>query len=662
MRTALLFLCVCAFNALPAFGGDAGRAGRGAVTVSDVTATAYTVAVGTGLRVRLDYSQLKPLPENATATEREFQDFVRDKAAPLAAAEISRVLELKSPPSEPPTVWARCKRKYPGDKTKCAEWHFNSSAPYHCRRSDGVFHAPEYLGVRTTCDPETGECTDDEGAGGGATGADIVIYIKIGSGQCRAQAAHASHCRLDSETGRPTFGFVVVCPRAKSLNDVPGAVTRMLFHEMLHAVFFNTGQKYYWRSPDNVRYSRDEIDSFFAVPPAGAFLSGNEQGKWLREPGALEAARRFYACEDAPGIPMNRADLSHLSPHHMLDDVMSPWLLKRRLGVFGELSGALAESTGWYRVRTTSHIPLGFRAGCDVLKMPCEEFVAKHPGSSHYAPDDQDSYCWPDRLGHGRTHGWLDCRVYGLDRWCDPGSRCVMSSAYPGATPEPECVPATCDGGGSLVLTIDGKPQLCPTGQSVGGRKCPDNSLVCAGLECRGDCSGRGRCVDGRCMCEFGFTGDDCETDLADGLEVPAPADEPAPASNKTCEELGRSLWFRNRDTTCASAKWKGFPCRKNKPVDAERSRETCADAGARLCREEEVARKYPSSKPFGCGKVERDAVWAWAASGPLRVRATSTELGDAGVAAADSTSLAYTLCCADREPDGAVASDRSEL
>jgi hypothetical protein len=97
----------------------------------------------------------------------------------------------------------------------------------------------------------------------------------------------------------------------------------------------------------------------------------------------------------------------------------------------------------------------------------------------------------------------------------------TLSRPAPGAG----CFTLSCSQGGQLLVQLFGLFVRCPVGESIDlsslsfndGVKlsgkigpCPDSSSMCPTLSCPLDCSTNGKCSDGVCYCEPGWSGIDC--------------------------------------------------------------------------------------------------------------------------------------------------------
>lgn len=105
-------------------------------------------------------------------------------------------------------------------------------------------------------------------------------------------------------------------------------------------------------------------------------------------------------------------------------------------------------------------------------------------------------------------------------------SRCFHAGAT-GGDLTAHCFTYTCNGN-TLTLNMGGETVACPRAEQVvtapSGKlvACPSYSSVCC------ECGAKGRCVNGRCICERGFSGGRCETAVPMWQDVvPAPTSPP---------------------------------------------------------------------------------------------------------------------------------------
>eukprot|EP00736_Rhodelphis_marinus_P012283 Rmarinus@m.23720 len=141
--------------------------------------------------------------------------------------------------------------------------------------------------------------------------------------------------------------------------------------------------------------------------------------------------------------------------------------------------------------------------GTDSLKEYCA-VVTGYSNRYCYDEDNQDEYT---------------AEYYG--EMYTPGARCLESTLHytqKNSAESYHCYNVTC-AFDEIVVNVNGQEKTCTEGESVtfdgffGSLTCPEHVLICGDemlTKCKNDCSRRGLCIQGGCVCVDGYLGDDC--------------------------------------------------------------------------------------------------------------------------------------------------------
>ena len=235
--------------------------------------------------------------------------------------------------------------------------------------------------------------------------------------------------------------------------------------------------------------------------------------------------------------------------------------------IYSEISLALLKDTGWYEVdySYTTNISFGYKAGCNFITKPCLEnsksvfpslfcdeinpkkltcdpfhlrksecFIRKHsniPKEFQYFPNPQlggdpfADYCptlKPYTNGNCRSSNPSETfTMIAAVEHVSPTSRCFESSLTKGRKLDNyaacyQILHCTQQG---AVVKVGRETILCPFtgGQHQvdnfdGFLTCPSSKILCENFPCTDGCSGRGKCVNGICLCDPGSNGDNCSS------------------------------------------------------------------------------------------------------------------------------------------------------
>jgi hypothetical protein len=281
------------------------------------------------------------------------------------------------------------------------------------------------------CPEVSGPCTVF-GSPAGIADADIVLYVHIANAQsvqpldpfapsaeaslaCTgtgASISSAGTCWRD-QGDRPIAGAIVVCPEVLGLSQ--DTLLALLAHEALHALGFSSSMFPYFRDctaertplglcqPRVLRRPDGAPLDYPTLPNTMARAAGTRQ--FLTTPVLVDAARAFFACDDAAAIGVPLEDdgdaLSagqHWEARVLRDDIMGP-SLTQAIDVPHRISNitlaALADS-GWYAPQFALAEPMlwGQGQGCSFL-------TNEACGSGHFCEQAGERGCTLDRTSKG---------------------------------------------------------------------------------------------------------------------------------------------------------------------------------------------------------------------------------------------------------------------
>lgn len=233
--------------------------------------------------------------------------------------------------------------------------------------------------------------------------------------------AYASSCWHD-QYDRPVIGAINLCPSSIDLTDDPFLAYQQvatIIHEISHILAF---------SSDLFAFFRDENlepltprDAVWNLPPLGMLSDGTEffipgenvvksfpnernlpyDVQKLVTPKALEAARSHFGCPNLNGVELEWDNEplpigSHFEKRTFGPEFMTGLLVPGELSTFSEISLAVFEDSGWYKVDTrwATTLSWGKGSGCPFAMESC-----LNPTNAQ--PVDDSTFC--------NTPGELKC-------------------------------------------------------------------------------------------------------------------------------------------------------------------------------------------------------------------------------------------------------------
>jgi len=266
-------------------------------------------------------------------------------------------------------------------------------------------------------------------------------------------------------------------------------------------------------------------------------------------PFLTQRARKHFGCSSLPCLYMENGGGSGTAGSH-LDKKFFLWDVMTSGGYYGrrvsEFSLGLMEATGWFAPDYDYAEPFywGQGQGCGFITQKCSSTKASFhefcTGSSRGCSDVGRSggSCSSDTLTDGcryqKPNLNYDCENPNADSYArlpslqvfgrGVGSKCFSGNLNTKSSSSTTsfCFKYTCTGSGSLTqlqVHVGKKTVTCSSAGKVsvsgyyGSINCPDPIEFCSTIGkpyCPRNCSNRGSCVSGKCVCNSGFKGVDC--------------------------------------------------------------------------------------------------------------------------------------------------------
>lgn len=396
----------------------------------------------------------------------------------------------------------------------------------------------------------------------GLADVDYVIYIYAVNEPTKSYIARGGFCALD--------GNSLTNPLAGTLGYNAAFYTSMTAeqeimtarHEVAHALAFSPSLWPYFRQSDGTLYP----SYITTVTVRGHSVN------LLTFPKMLARAQTAFACSSMVGMELENQGATGTSGSHwekrlMINDFMVGTIIIDML--YSDITLALFEDSGWYTVNYDYTTPTtwGHGKGCDFVNENCiTGGVAQFPEwctaadnnnacssthtvkascnfatytnalTSYYqyfsSPNDggQDSYT--DYCPYAVPFSDGDCKNRGYaPTWYFPTSYgemvCDTCMCFTGSTVKVGrinsgavralCYNVTCSdtvatvtlGTTKIACPVEGG-QLTSISGFTGYLNCPKFSELCGTRPCINGCWGAGRCVNGVCQCDSGYSGVDC--------------------------------------------------------------------------------------------------------------------------------------------------------
>lgn len=391
--------------------------------------------------------------------------------------------------------------------------------------------------------------------------ADFILYISLERKYFVNYVGTAACCVQDGANGQPLAGYLIL-NYIEEWNLSYEDYLSTVIHEIVHALGFSEYLMQEFIKPTGEKYNRNEL--FENVQLRGRVTT------LLKLPTVLAKARKNFACEEMIGVELEmsggRGSVgSHWDKRVMYNDFMVADSDIKDV-VYSDISMALLEDSGWYKVdyRYTMPIVWGYKKGCNFLQNKCvikgkaqfSEFCTDTTGEARcdfsYLHKGSCSIGYSDDIPEEYQY-FSDENLAGTDLWLDycpivkplPQGDCrsnhpPLNSDYGELTCENcRCIEGTYSMNNSphfhvachwvecyethAVIHIGNETVSCNfTGGHIevpnynGVVYCPNTDVLCAPKPCINNCSGKGKCEYGVCMCDNGTQGGDCGETVPD--------------------------------------------------------------------------------------------------------------------------------------------------
>lgn len=203
---------------------------------------------------------------------------------------------------------------------------------------------------------------------------DLILIATIDPSlkQTDTTEAWASYCKLEASSNRPVVGIVALSKFALNFSKKNWLdyYTSLVFHEIYHVIVFNNDyyDKFYDATTNTVKPSSSIVISNQVVNGIPRTL--------IKSTAVIQAAKKHYSCDNVAGVELENqggdgSAGAHWESRVMLGDFMMAESFEETF--LSEISCALAEDSGWYKVNCYSGglFRFGKGAGCGFLNQKC---------------------------------------------------------------------------------------------------------------------------------------------------------------------------------------------------------------------------------------------------------------------------------------------------
>ncbi|EWS72831.1 leishmanolysin family protein (macronuclear) [Tetrahymena thermophila SB210] len=375
--------------------------------------------------------------------------------------------------------------------------------------------------------------------------------------------AKAGACSLLYPDNRPVVGFIIYNLKFLPSQDKVSfsnfeydKLIKVTIHEIFHALVFSESlYKYYVNiTPDQYGINKDG-KPFLALPEILSF------------------AQQHFRCNQINQVYLEGSGQqgtagSHWSKSLFYQDLMTGYILAGDVTWSG-INNALLKDSGWYEVQMDFHDRLfwGKNQGCDFYfktcnaqprpkefcdlsnnqqpktgfnyegyNFQCQQTLLDKECGFQISLDNKSCYGRVDKFNSeenimenaGSSFDW---NSKGITSNLSPFGSVPFTDAY-----QAQCYPQKCIQNGnkmSIELTIGSKINkiqkvICEEDGQIlkvegynGELVCPQINDFCEQqFNCKNHCSGRGFCMNQKCICAKGYSGDDCSIINFDEIQV----------------------------------------------------------------------------------------------------------------------------------------------
>ena len=391
----------------------------------------------------------------------------------------------------------------------------------------------------------------------GVTDTDIVIYVTTTYDEEESYIAYAGPCTLDTKgKGAPTSGFVVINIPYFVDSDFASHYSTVT-HEIYHVFAFNPYLYPYWVKSDGSKYSSTTKTQ--TIRGVSKIL--------LTTPNVVAKAKEAFGCSTLTGIELEEYGGAGTAGAHWDMRVMyNDFMMGKDFfdPIYSTVTLAVLKDSGWYDVNYdyVTQPMFGNGAGCDFFNKKCLSSGKSNFPTLFCDNNDKELICDAFALRKSScdiytynsnlpsAYQYFSNKKVGGDGYCDycplftsypngncrstdvyiesntgekagSKSRCFVSSLSTKTelTGYAACYPVFACSSTGATVQVGTKNVTCPfTGGTVtvsgykGKLTCPKSKILCKNFPCPEGCSGRGKCVDGKCKCDSGFSGTNCLT------------------------------------------------------------------------------------------------------------------------------------------------------
>lgn len=209
--------------------------------------------------------------------------------------------------------------------------------------------------------------------------ADLVIFPTFDVEADQNVEAYAVACRYDGNNGRPVAGAISFTKLSDfSKNNAKYNRSLLVLHELNHIIAFNNELFGNFRKEDGSQYQYQEVVKDVTI--------NDKSTKIIITPKVIEAAKKHFGCNSLEGVELEDQGGVGTAGSHWEQRIMhGDFMISESLteNVISEISLALFEDSGWYRVNyyTGGLFRYGKNKGCDFLVTKCvqnEESISKN--------------------------------------------------------------------------------------------------------------------------------------------------------------------------------------------------------------------------------------------------------------------------------------------
>ncbi|KAL4485665.1 hypothetical protein ABPG72_010927 [Tetrahymena utriculariae] len=325
---------------------------------------------------------------------------------------------------------------------------------------------------------------------------------------------------------------------------------KIFVHELTHILVFSRPIYVDWINPQTNKPYGQNIYQMLQT----SIIDG-QKFTVLTTPKSQEQFQSHYKCVDILGSPLEQVTSKSHFPQQVLRDELMDSNIVKLAADMTQFTMAVYKDSNFYtdvNENLFTYSGWGYHEGCQYFSYVNNTQTIIYQQLNLITPKLMDSKCDPAGYGKYNTKYLLNdkngfesstqtyCSLFKTDETKFSGekfsnqSKCFSSSLKVNTVFSPffseykntRCYKTTCMESGSLLLNTSfnqtfqcdfpGQMIYIQDGQLWGYINCPSNFQIICGkkLFCKDDCSLKGFCLKGICVCRQGYGGLDCNTDL----------------------------------------------------------------------------------------------------------------------------------------------------